>query len=226
MPKKKVILFIAFIIGLTILWHTSSINTTIISMITYNINIIKNFTQRHFSIAFLSFVLIYIASTFLMIPISAAMTILAGILFDFFYGVLAVTIGANLGAIIYFISIRYLIKNKHQKEISRSKQTVLSHIDKWGLWYIFLLRLVPIMPFNVVNTLGAFSTITLWEFILTTALGIMPASIAYIYAGEKIYDSNSQQEVFFILLLLSCISLILLICGTMLKKYIKSHKNA
>ncbi|HEU4501980.1 MAG TPA: VTT domain-containing protein [Nitrospira sp.] len=60
--------------------------------------------------------------------------------------------------------------------------------------YLLTLRLVPIFPFFVVNLLSGLTRISVGTYVAATALGIIPGSLAYTFAGRQLGTINSLAE--------------------------------
>ncbi len=67
--------------------------------------------------------------------------------------------------------------------------------SKHAFNYVLGLRLVPVMPFFLVNLLAGLTQITVPTYVLATSLGMIPASFVYAYAGRQLGSMNSLDEV-------------------------------
>lgn len=134
------------------------------------------------------FILFYTVAT-IFIPSTPFMA-LAGILFGFKYGLLYTTIGGFLSAILVFGISRKLGKD-WVDQILRNKylnliQKYNKRLEKGGVADLILLRVAPIMPFNVLNILMGISRISLQNYILGTLLGLLPSNVLAVYFGALI----------------------------------------
>ncbi len=131
----------------------------------------------------LIFVVIYAVGTVLFVP-GSVMTIAAGALFGW-RAIPVVTIGATVGAALAFLVARYLARER----ISRfaEKNARFKAIDKavgeQGAKLIGLLRLSPVIPFNVSNYFYGLTSVKFWPYVLATFLGILPGACLYVYLG-------------------------------------------
>jgi uncharacterized membrane protein YdjX (TVP38/TMEM64 family) len=136
----------------------------------------------------ISFMLIYIlASVFF--PTTPFMA-LAGILFGFKYGLIYTTIAGFISAFITFYISRTLGKS-FVDDLLHTK--FLNGLDKWneriarhGLLTVIVLRLAPIMPFNVLNLLMGISKVKTRDYALGTLLGLAPSNVLAVYFGSII----------------------------------------
>lgn len=132
------------------------------------------------------FTLIYtLLSVF--IPATPLMAI-AGLLFGFWYGFLYTIIGGLVSAIIVFyfcrklgrVKVERILKSKHLKKLDEYNRK----LAKNGTWDLAILRVVPIMPFNVLNILMGVSNIKTRDYILGTLIGFMPSHIVTVYLAS------------------------------------------
>lgn len=132
------------------------------------------------------FTLIY---TLLSIFIPATpLMIIAGLLFGFWYGFLYTIIGGLLSAIIVFYICRKLGRERVESVL---KSRYLKKLDDYnrklaknGIWDLTILRVIPIMPFNVLNILMGVSNIKTKDYIIGTLIGFMPSHIVTVYLAS------------------------------------------
>ncbi|XP_047336800.1 TVP38/TMEM64 family membrane protein slr0305-like [Impatiens glandulifera] len=131
----------------------------------------------------------YIPLTVLAVPASV-LTLGGGYLFGLPVGFFADSIGATLGATAAFllgktIGRSYVIsKLKNYPKF----QAVAFAIQRSGFKIVLLLRLVPLLPFNMLNYLLSVTPIRLGEYIFATWLGMMPITFALVYVGTTLKD--------------------------------------
>ncbi len=139
----------------------------------------------------LAFVAGYGLAAVLLIP-AVLLTISGGALFGFRRGVIYVSLGAALGALLAFLAARYVVRRFVEAYVMRHPR--LAAIDRAveaeGARLVFLLRLSPIVPFVLLNYVLGISRIRLRDYLLGTA-GMLPAVAAYVYAGKVAGDLAS-----------------------------------
>jgi uncharacterized membrane protein YdjX (TVP38/TMEM64 family) len=113
-------------------------------------------------------------------------------------GTLSVFIGASLGAIASFLLGRYLLRDFVQT--LTKKYTLFEALDaalqQNGLKIFLLLRLSPIIPFNVINYIGGVSAVSFRDYVLAL-FGILPGTILYVFLGASagsLADSSSSGD--------------------------------
>ncbi|HEY9763108.1 MAG TPA: TVP38/TMEM64 family protein [Trichocoleus sp.] len=136
------------------------------------------------AVAPLAFILLYGLITVALIP-GSIVTLGGGIVFGVVKGSVLVFVGAMLGATAAFLVGRYLARDWVARRIASNPkfQAIDQVIGREGRKIIFLIRLSPIFPFNLLNyALGA-TQVSLKDYVLGT-IGILPGTVMYVYLGS------------------------------------------
>jgi uncharacterized membrane protein YdjX (TVP38/TMEM64 family) len=130
------------------------------------------------------FVAVYAAATVLLAP-GAILTIGAGFAFGLWKGFLAVSAGATFGAALAFLVARFIARDKIEAMARRSDkfQRIDNAIGKQGAKLVFLLRLSPVIPFNLSNYFYGLTAVKFWPYVLASWIGMMPGTFLYVYIG-------------------------------------------
>lgn len=126
----------------------------------------------------------YLLATVLLLP-GAPLTIGAGFIFGLGWGFVAVSVGATAGAAIAFLIGRFLAREKIEEmtQGNRKFQSVDRAIGQQGVKLIFLLRLSPLIPFNLSNYFYGLTAVRFWPYTLASFVGMMPGILVYVYLG-------------------------------------------
>src|SRR5438093_3711058 len=130
------------------------------------------------------FISVYAVATVLMAP-GSILTIGAGFAFGLWKGFLAVSAGATLGASLAFLVARFIARERVAAIAQRNEKfrEMDSAIGKQGAKLIFLLRLSPVIPFNLSNYLYGLTGVKFWPYVLASWIGMMPGTFLYVYIG-------------------------------------------
>ena len=130
------------------------------------------------------FIAVYAVATVLLAP-GAILTIGAGFAFGLWKGFLAVSGGATLGAALAFLVARFVARDKIEAMAQRNEKfrRIDSAIGKQGAKLIFLLRLSPVIPFNLSNYFYGLTGVRFWPYVLASWIGMMPGTFLYVYIG-------------------------------------------
>lgn len=135
-------------------------------------------------IAPVAFIVLYVIITVAFLPASVV-TLGAGVVFGVVKGSLFVFIGAMLGATAAFLVGRYIARDWVSRKVASNDkfQAIDEAIAREGRKIIFLIRLSPAFPFNLLNYALGLTKVSLKDYILGTT-GIIPGTIMYVYLGS------------------------------------------
>jgi len=130
------------------------------------------------------FIGVYAVATVLLAP-GSILTIGAGFAFGLWKGFLAVSAGATLGASLAFLVARFIARDKIETIAQRNEKfrKLDSAIGQQGARLIFLLRLSPVIPFNLSNYFYGLTAVKFWPYVLASWIGMMPGTFLYVYIG-------------------------------------------
>ncbi|MCA0042467.1 TVP38/TMEM64 family protein [Celeribacter litoreus] len=159
-----------------------------------------DYTDSHRVLSVLVFVLCYTVIVSLSLPGATVATLTGGFLFGVLPGVLYNIFAATLGASLLFLAARWGLGEWLSSKIDASEGRV--HRIKKGLdenqWsMLFLIRLLPVVPFFVANLLPALLGVPLFRFVVSTALGIVPGALIYTSVGAglgSVFENGEMPD--------------------------------
>jgi len=136
----------------------------------------------------LAFIAGYGLAALLLIP-AVLLTLSGGAIFGFRRGMLYVSLGATLGAVLSFFAARYLVRGFVEAYVNRHPRLVAIDraVESEGARLVFLLRLSPIVPFVLLNYVLGISRVS-WRDYMVGLSGMLPAVAVYVYAGKVAGD--------------------------------------
>ena len=137
----------------------------------------------------LVYMLAYAAVVALSLPVSALMSVAAGVLFGLVAGTAYAVLGAGLGAVGVFLLARYVLGDVLGRRAGGLLDRVRPGLERDGFSYLLALRLLPIVPFWLVNLAPAFAGMRLAPYTLATLLGIIPVVIVFVSLGAGFGDA-------------------------------------
>lgn len=146
----------------------------------------RQFQHEHpwmiYAVAFTAYVVV----AGLSLPGAAAMTLLMGWLFGFVRGVILVSFASTAGASVAFLLSRYLLKDAIQHRFGDRLKVFNTALEREGAFYLFTLRLIPAVPFFVINVVMGLTPLRLSTFWWVSQLGMLPGTCVYVYAGSAV----------------------------------------
>lgn len=153
------------------------------------------FTEANFAAAVGIFIVAYVIVTGLSLPGAVILTLAGGFLFGAVFATLCVNIGATTGATLAFLTARYLLRDTVEQRFGKWLGPFQEGFAKNAFSYLLTLRLIPLFPFFVVNLVSGLTRVNVGTYVAATAIGIIPGSFVYAYAGRQLGTINSLKEI-------------------------------
>jgi uncharacterized membrane protein YdjX (TVP38/TMEM64 family) len=130
--------------------------------------------------------LIYVLVTGLSIPGATVLTLTYAWFFGFWRALAVVSFASTAGATCAFLLSRYLLRDTVRRRFGERLRRFDAALEKEGPYYLFTLRLLPIVPFFVVNLVMGLTPIRVWTFWWVSQVGMLAGTCVYVYAGSAI----------------------------------------
>ena len=155
----------------------------------------------------------------------AILALAGGLLFGLWWGSLYTFIGAMLNCTLMFLLARYAGREKVEalvkKRLSPLWQQRLLELDgRTGFLLLIILRLIPAVPYNLINYTFGLTNMRWRTYLVASAIGIIPGTLAFINIGDKALDVTSPD--FWIAI--GLLGLLLAVTALMGKKLFPSNK--
>lgn len=137
----------------------------------------------------------YVAVTALSLPGAAIMTLAAGASFGLVLGTVMVSFASTVGATLAMLAARYLLRESIQARFGRRLDDIHKGIEQEGAFYLFTLRLIPVVPFFVLNLLMGLTRIRTWTYFWVSQIGMLAGTLVYVNAGTQIAQIDSLQSI-------------------------------
>ena len=142
-----------------------------------------------------AFFAVYVAVTALSLPGAAIMTLAGGAIFGVLAGTLIVSFASSIGATLAFLVSRYVLRDSIQSRFASKLAEINKGIDKDGAFYLFTLRLVPLIPFFVINLVMGLTRIKTGVFYLVSQIGMLAGTVVYVNAGTQLSRIDSLRGI-------------------------------
>jgi len=149
------------------------------------------------------FFAVYIAVAALSLPIAVWLTLAGGALFGFWWGLLIVSFASTIGATLAFLAARFLLRDWVRGKLGARADAIEAGLRRDGPFYLFTLRLIPVIPFFAVNLLMGLTPVTVLTFYVVSQLGMLAGTAVYVNAGTQLAALDSLAGILSPQLLLS-----------------------
>ena len=143
----------------------------------------------------LGFFAAYVAVTALSFPGAAIMTLAAGAIFGLGWGTVIVSFASSIGATLAFLASRFLLRDWVQSKFGQQLKTLNEGVKREGALYLFTLRLIPVVPFFVINLAMGLTPIGTWAFYWVSQLGMLAGTLVYVNAGTQLAQLQSPAGI-------------------------------
>ena len=149
------------------------------------------FYKENTLLAIGAYTAVYIVSAALSLPGAALLTLLAGALFGLVTGTILVSFASTIGATLAFLVSRSLLRDWVQDKFGNYLKSFNDGIKKDGAFYLFTLRLIPAVPFFVINLVMGLTPMKTIQFFLVSQGGMLAGTIVFVNAGTQLAQIES-----------------------------------
>ena len=142
-----------------------------------------------------AYMLVYIVTTALSLPGAALLTLLGGALFGIVTGTILVSFASTIGATLAFLVSRLLLRDWVQGKFGSFLKSFNDGIKKDGALYLFTLRLIPAVPFFVINLVMGLTPMKTLQFFLVSQIGMLAGTIVFVNAGTQLAQIDSLKGI-------------------------------
>ncbi|MGD9925119.1 MAG: FAD-dependent oxidoreductase, partial [Pseudorhodoplanes sp.] len=143
----------------------------------------------------LLFAITYVFVTGLSLPGATVLSLFGGSLFGLWLGTLLVSFASTIGATISMVVARFLLRDSVERRFPEAVAKVDRGVASDGARYLFALRLVPVIPFFLVNVAMGLTRIPVITFAWVSQLGALPATILYVNAGSQLGSIENGGDI-------------------------------
>ena len=154
----------------------------------------RQYQQDHPILIYLAAFLIYVTVTGLSLPGATPMSLLLAWLFGFWRSLILVSLGSTTGATIAFLLSRCVFRQSITIRFGERLEKFNAALQREGAFYLFTLRLIPAVPFFVINAVMGLTPIRVRTFWWVSQLGMLPGTMVYVYAGSRVPDLQTLAD--------------------------------
>ena len=154
----------------------------------------QDFQKEHPVAVYVVAFLIYAVVTGLSLPGAAIMTLVYGWFFKFWVALPLVSFASTTGATIAFLMSRYLFRDAIEKKFGDRLQSFNNKLKEEGAFYLFSLRLIPAVPFFVINAVMGLTPMRVGTYWIVSQIGMLAGTAVYVHAGSSIPSAQKLVE--------------------------------
>jgi uncharacterized membrane protein YdjX (TVP38/TMEM64 family) len=160
----------------------------------------------------IGFVTLYAVATVAMVP-GGIFDLAGGALFGPYLGSIYNLLGGTLGASLAFLVARYIARDWAQAKAGPRLQGVMRSVDEEDWRFVAFVRLVPVIPYNVMNYLLGVTRIPFARYLLATLVFMTPSTLAYTWIGHASRQAiaGDTENIKYALIALALIAVVLMV---------------
>ena len=185
-PLKNILIAITIIVTVIIVWQLSGLETYLsYDSISENYQQIDQAVSQNYLISMVIFFIVYLMIAASCLPGLGLLSFMSGLLFGFLYGTIICSFASTIGAAITFLISRHFLRDTLEKRLKERFEKINRELTENGKFYLLSIRLLPILPFQLINPVLGLSKVYLKDFYLYSQLGMLPVTAILTYAGAK-----------------------------------------
>jgi pyruvate/2-oxoglutarate dehydrogenase complex dihydrolipoamide dehydrogenase (E3) component/uncharacterized membrane protein YdjX (TVP38/TMEM64 family) len=138
---------------------------------------------------------VYVLATALSIPGAVIITLGGGAVFGLWQGLLLVSFASTIGATLAFLASRFVLREWVEARFGQRLADINAGVDKEGAFYLFTLRLIPVVPFFLINLLMGLTRMKTWTYYWVSQLGMLAGTAVYVNAGTQLAQLDSVRGI-------------------------------
>ena len=142
-----------------------------------------------------AFFAIYLAVAALSLPGAFILTLAGGAIFGFGWGLLLISFASSMGATLSFWIARFLLRDAVQQRLGERLRQINEGMEKEGIFYLLALRLMPVVPFILINLAMGLTRLPTWTFYWVSQVGMLAGTAAYVNAGTQLARIHALSDV-------------------------------
>lgn len=203
----------------------------IISFIVYKIykmnigvNEIKDYIESFGKMGSIIYIVMFSLVPLTLFP-DSVLAIAGGLIFGLFNGYIYTTIGALIGGTLSFYISRKLGRNVVKKFTKEKLDKVEEMINEKGFFIVFMLRLIPLFPFDVISYGAGLTSIKYKDFILATLFGTIPGILVFVNIGAQSVNIGSTSFYISIAALILLLGISIILKNKFITKNLENNKT-
>ena len=154
----------------------------------------KQQTEENLVLVLLVFCAAYVAVVALSLPVAVPLSLIAGALFGRWLGTAAVSIASTAGATLAFLSSRYVLRDWVRRRFGALIEPLDRGVERDGAFYLFTLRLIPVVPFWLINLGMGLTPMRVTTFAVVSWAGMLLGTFLYVNVGAELGAGLAEKD--------------------------------
>lgn len=186
---------------------------------------IRDYIQSFARLAVLVYILAYVLNTILLFIPIAPISLTAGLAFGSIWGGVFLMLGALIGTSITFMLARFFGRRLIEKMLKGKFKNLDEKLANNGFITVLFFRVVPLIPYEVLNYASGLSKIKFRDYFFATLLGVIPGVVIAAFFGGSLGEIRSFKDIFTPKFLTALGVMVLIIAIPVIYQLVKTRKN-
>lgn len=193
--QRKTVLVGVALIALGLAWWFDLASVLSFETLKANQADLAAFYSEHSVAMVLGYFIVYVVVAALSIPGAVVLTLGGGAVFGFGLGLLVTSFASSIGATLAFLMSRYLFRDWVEARFGERLAPIQEGVEREGAFYLFSLRLIPVIPFFVINLAVGLTRIRVLTFYIVSQVGMLAGTAVYVNAGTQLASLESPAGI-------------------------------
>ncbi|OSO93871.1 pyridine nucleotide-disulfide oxidoreductase [Cylindrospermopsis raciborskii CENA303] len=192
---RKSLLLLVLVVALALFWALDLDRYLSLEQLKASQAAFTALYQRHPVPVAAAYAALYVLATALSLPGATLITLAGGAIFGLFWGTVIVSFASSIGATLAFLAARFLLHDAVQARFGPRLADIQRGLDRDGAFYLFTLRLIPVVPFFLINLLMGLTRMKARTFYAVSQLGMLAGTVVFVNAGTQLARLDSLQGI-------------------------------
>jgi uncharacterized membrane protein YdjX (TVP38/TMEM64 family) len=223
--KKKLFIVIALLAVILLVWYSGVGRYLTLASLKENRLWLHDLVEHNYWSFLASYFAIDIALTTLPLPVTALFSLAGGLFFGAVLGAIYSNVAATAGSLLFFLFIRYVFGKNLQERYQERLKDFNEEIALYGYSYLLSVHFFTVVPLFIVNILAGLTNVSIWTFVWTTVVGMIPGTFIFAFAGQQLMSIESVRDVFSGGIIFALLVLLFLALIPVLMRFYKKAQN-
>ena len=155
---------------------------------------LRSVREQYPVLAYVLCFVLYVLVTGLSLPGAVPLTLVYGWFFGWWRAVVLVSFASTAGATVAFLLSRFFLREWVQAKFGDRLKSFNDNLEREGAFYLFTLRLIPAVPFFVINVVMGLTPMKTWTYWWVSQVGMLAGTMVFVYAGASVPALSELAE--------------------------------
>lgn len=192
---KKPILILAIVALIVAFFASGASDYFTLSALKEQMVEFETWKETNYTLLVIGFFVVYVLAAALSLPGAVILTLAAGAVFGLWIGLLIVSFASSIGALFAFWVARYIARDSIKAKFPEKFESIDKAFEKEGAFYLLTVRLIPLVPFFVINLVMGLTSIRSFTFYWVSQIGMLAGTAVYVNAGTQLAQLESASGI-------------------------------